>query len=1227
MRKSKLVLIPLIGLLFLVVFAVAALYLVDPAVFRGQLETRAAAALGRQVQFDGPIRLERSLRPRIIIEDITIGNPDWAIGAHFAEAEKFDVQVALFPLLQGDLRVLDVSFTGVDLFIEEGPDGTNNYSFGDRGDNEVPGVLPPVDRILVRDTVINYRSADAGISRYEITEARLWNIPGQPERIEGKGATKGMAFTFLLAAETAAEASGPQNPWSAKLDIEGPDMSLSIDGRMAEPFKWGKSDYRITINGKQAEALETLFDVELPTTGPFEFSATVNKNIGSYTVTDISAQVQGPPETPAMIISQGEVSGGRDEPLNIVLQGQYGEAPFAFTLASPQPFEGASQTTPWPIEAELSIADTKLIIEGTMIPATAAERFEFDARLQGETLNTLAQFLDTELPKAGPYQFAFHTVAAEGSYTLSDLEGTLEGIELWKTIRIARGEASVRESGSVTASIDAKLDKVPISLSLQGGPTTTGKAGESIWPVKLEASTSGAVLKGDGSVVTTKNRKAFQIAARIKGKRFESLGPLIGVSLPAVGKFDLSADVSSDGDVHAASNLKMQMGTNRLTGSVRWEDKAPRPFLSAKLSSDRLTLGELLDTASKPSSKTGEPGLLGRPIKLDGLKDFDAKLDLIVKRVTDSPIPVVDVRSTVTLANGKLNAPFSGKLAGAPIDGQIHLSQPKNLPVVSLKAALERIDVGQTFKQLELSDTIVGTADAVNLDGRSTGETLQALLDKAVVTLQIKSANLSYTSKIADHALDITLYSAELTADRDNPLTAVFEGTLNDAPFNADVSTANLRDIRSADTPLPLRADLQTEDVQFKAEGNIARPFEKNEFELKYELTGKEIQGLDPLTDFTVPLQGAFQAQGRITASGNRFIYEEDLQVGKSDFKVNITVLQDPPRPKITGSIFASQIHLDDVRLFEADKDTGPAAEKSRAIPDYTLPLDVLLAVDLDLDIKADRIRAQLGDLGDLVSKVSLKNGRFKSSSSVTGFKGAQIRSEFDLDAGADPPTIKTRLDAKNLNYGNLLKSTDVTDVMEGLIDLHVDLSGSGATRYSFLGNADGRITVIGGPGKISGRGIDLWAADLIPTMLSSRWQRERVTETNCFVAHIRVEDGLAEIDDMLLDTRRVTVAASGKLDLQTEALNLILAPRPKMPSLVSLANPVRIEGTLSEPRVSVTRLPRRGRLTGAGFGLLAGLVNPAFLALAFSDLGTGDTNPCAAAVERAQQAAEVGAQ
>jgi uncharacterized protein involved in outer membrane biogenesis len=362
--------------------------------------------------------------------------------------------------------------------------------------------------------------------------------------------------------------------------------------------------------------------------------------------------------------------------------------------------------------------------------------------------------------------------------------------------------------------------------------------------------------------------------------------------------------------------------------------------------------------------------------------------------------------------------------------------------------------------------------------------------------------------------------------------------------------------------------------------------------------------------------------------SGNRFTYEEDLRVGKSDLKAEITVLREPPRPKITGRIVASQIHMDDVDLFDADKETAPTQENTRVIPDYTLPVEALLAADLDIDIKAERIRAPLADLGDFVSKISLKDGRFKSSFNLTGRMGAQINSEFDVNSTVDPPLIKVQIKAKDMDFGYFLSSMGITDLVKGQIDLYADLSGAGATRYNFLGNATGRITITGGPGQITGRRIDLWAADLIPTMFSTSWQRDDITETNCMVAHIEFKEGLAEIEDLLLDTQRMTVAASGVINLETEALNLVIAPRPKRPSLVSLANPVRIEGTLGEPEVSVTRIPRGSRLaTGTGASLLAGLVNPVFLIFALSDTGTGQANPCDAAVEKAREVAGVDSQ
>lgn len=55
-------------------------------------------SLVRPVQFGGAITLKPSLRPRIVVEEFVIGNPDWTTSPHLAKVDKVEVQIALPPL-------------------------------------------------------------------------------------------------------------------------------------------------------------------------------------------------------------------------------------------------------------------------------------------------------------------------------------------------------------------------------------------------------------------------------------------------------------------------------------------------------------------------------------------------------------------------------------------------------------------------------------------------------------------------------------------------------------------------------------------------------------------------------------------------------------------------------------------------------------------------------------------------------------------------------------------------------------------------------------------------------------------------------------------------------------------------------------------------------------------------------------------------------------------------
>ncbi len=145
---------------------------------------------------------------------------------------------------------------------------------------------------------------------------------------------------------------------------------------------------------------------------------------------------------------------------------------------------------------------------------------------------------------------------------------------------------------------------------------------------------------------------------------------------------------------------------------------------------------------------------------------------------------------------------------------------------------------------------------------------------------------------------------------------------------------------------------------------------------------------------------------------------------------------------------------------------------------------------------------------------------------------------------------------------------------------------------------------------------IDLWAADLIVTALTTAWEEEEVRKINCAVSNFDVEDGLARSDEILMDAPRLTVVGNGTIDLDTEEIDVVLKPRPKDPSLVNLARPVRISGPLAKPEVSAQKTDI---YASAGW-TVAGVVVPILLPIALTQvagttMGTGEENLCEAAL------------
>jgi hypothetical protein len=125
-------------------------------------------------------------------------------------------------------------------------------------------------------------------------------------------------------------------------------------------------------------------------------------------------------------------------------------------------------------------------------------------------------------------------------------------------------------------------------------------------------------------------------------------------------------------------------------------------------------------------------------------------------------------------------------------------------------------------------------------------------------------------------------------------------------------------------------------------------------------------------------------------------------------------------------------------------------------------------------------------------------------------------------------------------------------------------------------------------------------------------------------VGYFDIEEGILKSENILIDTSRLTIAGVGKLKLTDETLDMILTPRPKDPSLFTLAHTVRITGPMDDPDVSSDKF----RIAESGGWGLLGLTNPlgwviAIPQIAGTTVGTMKQNPCVEALKSREHTAQ----
>ncbi|MEX1152450.1 AsmA family protein, partial [Parvibaculum sp.] len=159
--------------------ALYALTFVDLGRFAPEIETAAKDATGRTLKIEGGLRIGFSLVPTVVAEKISFSNADWGTRPQMVTAEKLSLQLALLPLVSGNVDLREIALDGADIYLETDRRGRGNWEFGEAAPAARPAEgggmsLAGIPQVEIANLKLAYRDGETGqLSEAEFEEVSL----------------------------------------------------------------------------------------------------------------------------------------------------------------------------------------------------------------------------------------------------------------------------------------------------------------------------------------------------------------------------------------------------------------------------------------------------------------------------------------------------------------------------------------------------------------------------------------------------------------------------------------------------------------------------------------------------------------------------------------------------------------------------------------------------------------------------------------------------------------------------------------------------------------------------------------------------------------------------------------------------------------------------------------------------------------------------------------------
>jgi len=356
-------------LLVLVVLVIggAAVFIatLDVNQYKDRIAGALADATGREVTLAGPIDLSLGLSPALVVEDVTIGNAEWASDPHMADVGRLEAQVEVLPLLQGNLKVVRLVLADASVSLETNAEGDGNWSFGGPAEtSEAPApsedggaMTMAFQELGLKNASLTYRDGGTGQTmRAALSQATLTGTDfDSPLKIDAAGAYNDLDFTVSGSLGALSAITAPSDtPWPLDLTATAGGATVTVAGTVADMASARGLELTVTADGAQLQDLSALArvagqSVDVPALGPYSVRFQLSGDADALSLSALDAKVG---EAGALRLSASGAIADLLTQTGLALD-------VALDAPDPAALEPFGVAVPVPVSASASVADVE----------------------------------------------------------------------------------------------------------------------------------------------------------------------------------------------------------------------------------------------------------------------------------------------------------------------------------------------------------------------------------------------------------------------------------------------------------------------------------------------------------------------------------------------------------------------------------------------------------------------------------------------------------------------------------------------------------------------------------------------------------------------------------------------------------------------------------------------------------------------------------------------------